>query len=59
MYRHLYLYTAVDAYNFNYKIVIYQHAVARFDPTGYYWVLKHFQNNLETGIIQLFRLVHK
>jgi isochorismate hydrolase len=59
MYRHLYLHTAIDAYNFNYIIVIYQHAVARFNLTGHYCTLKYFQNNLETGIIQSFRLVHK
>lgn len=45
------LHTAVDAYNLGYKIVIHQNAVASFDPIGYQWALKHFQNTLGATLI--------
>ncbi|MDN7245686.1 cysteine hydrolase family protein [Planococcus shenhongbingii] len=40
------LHTAVDAYNKGFKIVVYQDAVASFDPAGHDWALRHFKNTL-------------
>ncbi len=40
------LHTAVDAYNRNYKIVVYRQAVASFNQTGHEWALQHFENCL-------------
>lgn len=40
------LHTAVEAYNKGFNIVIYQDAVASFNPVGHDWALGHFQNTL-------------
>lgn len=40
------LHTAVDAYNLGYDLVIYENAVASFDPVGHKWALNHFKNTL-------------
>lgn len=45
------LHTAVYAYSLNYRIVVYQNAVASFDPVGHEWALKHFRNCLGATII--------
>lgn len=40
------LHTAVDAYNKGFRIVVYQDAVASFDPEGHVWALRHFRGSL-------------
>ena len=45
------LHTAVDAYNKGFKIVIYQDAVASFDPEGHQWALRHFKNVLGAVVL--------
>jgi len=40
------LHTAVDAYNRDFKIVVYKDAVASFNQTGHDWALGHFELTL-------------
>ena len=40
------LHTAVDAYNYGYRITVYEDAVASFNPEGHKWALSHFQSSL-------------
>lgn len=44
------LHTAVYAYSLQYKIVVYQHAVASFDQAGHTWALNHFKHCLGATI---------
>lgn len=44
------LHTAVDAYNKGFELVIYQDAVASFDPEGHAWALRHFKGSLGAEI---------
>ncbi|PPA69018.1 cysteine hydrolase family protein [Jeotgalibacillus proteolyticus] len=45
------LHTAVDAYNKGFKIVVYQDAVASFNPAGHHWSLQHFTSSLGAEVI--------
>ncbi|SHN30630.1 cysteine hydrolase family protein [Gracilibacillus kekensis] len=46
------LHTAVDAYNKGYNIVIYQDAIASFNPSGHEWALGHFKHTLGAKVIE-------
>ena len=45
------LHTAIDAYNKGFSIVIYQDAVASFNPTGHEWALQHFIDSLGATVV--------
>ncbi len=45
------LHTAVDAYNYNYDIVIPENGVASFNPEGHKWALGHFRDSLGVKVI--------
>ncbi|CEG22884.1 Isochorismatase family protein YecD [Planococcus massiliensis] len=45
------LHTAVDAYNKNFAIKVYEEAVASFDEEGHRWALRHFKNTLGAEIL--------
>ncbi len=45
------LHTAIDAYNKGFSIVIYQNAVASFNPTGHEWALQHFIDSLGAKVV--------
>ncbi|WP_445487119.1 cysteine hydrolase family protein [Niallia sp. 03133] len=45
------LHTAIDAYNFGYKLFIYENAVASFNQAGHQWALQHFKEVLGAIIL--------
>lgn len=46
------LHTAVDAYNYGYKITVYEDGVASFNPEGHKWALSHFQGSLGAAVVR-------
>ncbi|WP_332645493.1 cysteine hydrolase family protein [Lysinibacillus sp. 54212] len=45
------LHTAVDAYNYGYKITIYRDGVASFNEAGHQWALEHFTSTLGVDLV--------
>lgn len=45
------LHTAVDAYNFGFKLVVHEKAVASFNETGHAWALEHFKHTLGASVV--------
>lgn len=45
------LHTTIDAYNYNYEIVVPENGVASFNPDGHKWALTHFRDSLGVKVI--------
>jgi nicotinamidase-related amidase len=44
------LHTAIDAYNLGYRLHVFEHGVASFNPAGHAFALSHFKNSLGATI---------
>ena len=47
------LHTAIDAYNLEYKVAVYQNGIASFNPDGHDFALKHMKGCLGAAIIKI------
>ena len=46
------LHTAIEAYNYGYRIVVHEDAVATFNESAHHWALEHMRNTLGADIIK-------